>query len=441
MIRKGKINMQRLVLVVGLTWMIIRPYPSQVTVNIVTLTTLIPFIFLLWYNRLTIPTLIKKNRNLVLAFSIIMISQMISITYSYIFIGTSINIRDLFELARMPFFLIILIGTLSSMSDDNMYTIEKTFSNASLFAIGIGFMQLIKFPALQSVMEALYYQSSRITFIVSRQNRIVSSFMNPNFFGAFFIFFLSWSLINFLTHYDKQKYKYGFYIILSEVGVILSTSRTSIITSLVLTGIVVILFVLKSKEGLNIGFSRKTLIVSSVMIVSCFIVLIFLLKDRVPYVENAVDIITNSKGNFALVNSVSLRINIWLSSVADIMKSPILGYGPAKSMRSFVDNNYLFIVFRYGILGLLSYLYLYGSILVSLYRGITRETSMLLKRVRIMLIAILLSFSFMALMMEIFESMQLMSIYFFFYAIHLTGTERRSKNANNLSNLNIQSKA
>src|SRR5699024_3780873 len=155
----------------------------------------------------------------------------------------------------------------------------------------------------------------------------------------------------------KQKPLWSKVLIGLGALIILATgSRTSLIILLFLP----LLFV--SKEAL---FSKKivyTLLAVCLGLVLFYFVLLFL-KDRLPYMSQILSLVEGQS-----VHTLSLRFSIW-ENVGEIyqsasIKNRLFGFGPGYF--SVMDNSYFYVLFNYGVIGSVFFLFSLFILLVNL---------------------------------------------------------------------------
>jgi len=304
-------------------------------------------IYYLFFFTAIILIIIKKkiiiNNFLVYILLYIIGSMFLSAIYSQLILGIGFTINDSFEFVKIIKYLVILI-LLSNLSYRE--TFIKKFIIIIIFSITlsaiIGIMQYLNLFNINSHITPLF----TISQLSNIDNRIIGTTANPNDFG---IFLISGIILtqNQLMVNKKKKLLYLLAIIIMLFAVILTVSRTTIISLIIAE--LVFLFLVFSKEN----FSKKGLIF---IIIFSFIVAIIIIKYASDYfitrMSSGINI-NEDMSFFLRVISWEKNINIWL-------KSPIFGWGPAKGIHiSFVDNEYILILRRYGIVGIFGYLAFY----------------------------------------------------------------------------------
>lgn len=110
--------------------------------------------------------------------------------------------------------------------------------------------------------------------------------------------------------------------------------------------------------------------------------------------------------NYTTSSSVNQHFELWQAAWENIKVSPIFGWGTAKaSMTTLVDNEYLLIWRRYGLIGLFSYFYIY----LNFWRLSQTQEPLLKGGVRAVLVAVMV-FNLAAVSWYHFQFMSLMMI-------------------------------
>lgn len=173
--------------------------------------------------------------------------------------------------------------------------------------------------------------------------RIIGTLGNPNDNAIFLLFFFVFYISR--VAYDKINWKsidlYGF--IFSGVLVFLTQSRT---------GIVAMLFIFLIHLTLNRKYMLNVLLT---IVPTIALIYLFTVLDSVSfrYMQNTSVMITQN-------NSFSMRIEIWKQLLREWWQKPFFGYGPNKAHmyanNVYPENEYIFYLWRYGIIGLCYYL-------------------------------------------------------------------------------------
>lgn len=203
-------------------------------------------------------------------------------------------------------------------------------------------------------------------------HRMFSTFLDPNFAGAFFVMYLMLLLGIFLYFFENNKIKNTYFIglvsIFSLLSIFLTYSRSALITLLTST---VMFCVLTRKLKWTIGI---------ILIWGIFVII----SSKSFYIENM---------NLWRTASAEARIDTALIAVKIIRENPILGigfntyryvqidYGFRNSVNANIshadagtDNSLLFIFATTGVVGLIIYLNLILMMMKKSYDNYTKHT-------------------------------------------------------------------
>lgn len=212
----------------------------------------------------------------------------------------------------------------------------------------IGYIQFFFYPSLRD----LYYLGWD-----EHLYRMFSSFLDPNFAGAFFVlylFFIGGLLFNGIKTYSKKRITVTILLLIATLGAVLLTYSRSALLMLIVTGIVFFILIQKRKYILYL----LGLIVVFIIVLSPFF-----------YIENL---------NLFRGASTIARFSTTEHVIQIIQENPILGVGfdsyrYAQLKYHFInpnpqiqahsasgdDTSLLFVMATTGILGLVSYCYLW----------------------------------------------------------------------------------
>lgn len=211
--------------------------------------------------------------------------------------------------------------------------------------VGIGLLQYFLYPNLRN----LYYLGWD-----EHLYRLFSSFLDPNFAGAFLVLYLIFVLGIFIRNKSSV---YGLISVVTLVSTILTFSRSAYL--MLFVGLLVSLF-LYGKKKLILGFIGLFLV--SIVIVS--------VAGR-----------GNEGTNLLRITSTQARFPSAQNALTIFSKNPILGvgfnayefatikYGLSKTSKfpnhsaAGTDNSFLFVLATMGVVGLISYLYLWFRVL------------------------------------------------------------------------------
>ncbi len=272
-------------------------------------------------------------------------------------LGISQTSRDMLDVFRLAMFWMFFAygASLAAQSHLQHSVIVSCFR--LLLAIGIlnaSFSVLqILFPASTQFLQLLYSPSeSRHIATISSQSRAIGFFINPNTNSVMLNLF-SLAAIPLLQLTGRRTYLYlGLFVLACSL---LTGSRTGFFLSASIIMVVCI-------------GSRKFsyLVAMSFVALASYLVLDFLVasgevKLWLPYMaELLIKIHASMNGSEFDVesfNSFRARTYFWEETLVYFYRNPVFGAGPLRAeLYSFTDNYYIYLLSRYGIMGLACYL-------------------------------------------------------------------------------------
>jgi len=299
-----------------------------------------------------------KEPKLVFCMLLIIYFQVFSVFSAAPESGILKNLLDVGKSVAFAFSLICGLKLGQYISDVNInQTLIFVFIISSLVALG----QFVFGASL-----FMYLFSGREVGLIDEQFsfRIIGTIGNPSFFAIINIFFLFYFFGNYLIN---NKSKYFILGCISILFVFISQSRTNVAIMFLMILIFLITFKrcywihVKSKFVINVTlFLSISLCVPFVYLLIKYSILTYLVSGITTVYE---------KGLLSQ-NSFNTRFNIWNDYYQLIIRQPWFGYSSNKGFYqyAFADNNYIFILYKYGVIGLLLYLISLTYILSRLYK-------------------------------------------------------------------------
>jgi|GEM_PF-3264993 len=363
----------------------------------------------LWCKREFLIDVLKKPFNIILV--LLGISMAISLANAIISLGDPLRLGDLMEFVRvfkyfvMYTFILVLFKNVDSK--EISYQKLTTFVNYTVsILLAINWAQYFNFIYFNRWFSPLFGPAHHVERII-RNSRVIGTIGNPNFFGGLMMLFLLFYFALFL--FDQQgfwqnKRKNITLVAVTWMSLLLTVSRTAIIA---VTGglFVAALVFLILKKGKKLKTLAKMMVAFLIIgIMSNFFITFTMTAYEdflrpvyftVKYtVEDSVysvwdyffaeegenrdedradreDDRERSRGDHGVayrmadtVNeglSIFARFNVWEEHFAIAQGSIIIGNGPEKGeyQEAAVDNEYLLILRRYGLVGLALFVALY----------------------------------------------------------------------------------
>jgi O-antigen ligase len=321
-------------------------FPS-IRIEEVLLFILFPLLLLVnYYQDKKIPSLIREDRNIMLSFIGIFIIMMVSTVYGGVVLNVPLNFGDLNEFLKpVKFAFVFFLFSQITFSKEKLDLFIKFILVSALMSAFIGILQFINFLNINYYVSPFYTRTAHQLKALVEDGRISSTFGNPIVFGGFMMIMSLLSLSIIWGKSNKQLKKLAFiglpfFLIL----LVLTKSRAPIM----LTGasIIIMFFILQ----IFVKGEKKTKLKNlAIFIVSLVIsgILFFLLSD-----DWAITRFQRLLENPEKDTSLMKRVGNWVDAFNYFLQSPILGWGPATAtMSTWVENDYLFILRRYGIIG------------------------------------------------------------------------------------------
>ena len=335
----------------------------------------------------------SRNLNILILLLIYLSWQLIVIGYWTLDTKTSAN--DIFQLYKPLYYICALLIGIVSVRYISMKDLIRLLIAIQIINIIVSVFQFLEIEQSFYIFcnrpkEAIIIEYIREKTIA----RVIGTIGNPSMFGL-----LEAVLTIFFFHLFNEKKKI-LYLFLSATALFLMI-QTQSRTAFMLFFIMVFFYIFLYSK---IKLSFKTITLFS-LLAAIFYITIFELQT-IPYLSDGIKTVLQE--GLLKQNSFYARLEIWNDLFDLIKKNYMFGYGPALEYLnfSFADNNYILIVFRFGIIGLLIFISIIVLYLFYLYE------SVLSVRVLVSLFWILLLFS--GFFMDSLESMKITPLLFLF---------------------------
>ncbi len=285
-----------------------------------------------------------------------------SVAYAAWVKGYYLAFRDTFEFLKLfEYFLIFVFASNMDIKKEDMQRFYYISLLVFLAAAAVGFAQYINLLGINSIISP-YYAPTQIRGLLIHK-RITGTTSNPNEFGALMVMGISLALSGALMLQKKKLriFAWGVVAILG-LAVVLTLSRAA----LVAMGAVVV-FILFYKFPAMMGIRKSTgRLLSATLVLMLFALFLIIVAPPKFFIR------MDSMYNLITDTSWQDRQAIWSANLSVWQESPLFGWGPGKAdMTTIVDNEWLLILRRYGIIGAGVFITLF----VSLYRQISFITS------------------------------------------------------------------
>ena len=332
----------------------------------------------------------KINR-LIISYSLILFLFFVSTLFGYLYLDVPHSLRDLNEFVRVlkPFLIIIAVSYCDS--EKLLKKMHSFFKYGAIFIILIGFLEFFDMLGYRKLISLIY---SGHRFENLDRVRTILMAGDPNIAAALIIYFVTYILQTMLM--TKNKIRNSFILLFLIVVLLMTSSRTLLIV------FVVILFASLFHHFRNNKFF-------SFMVLGLCLLLVLPIIQYFDYIVIGFSTFSEGKNT-----SMLLRYQQWAEAFNLFLKSPIIGWGPAKEIHTtIVDSEHLLLLRRYGVLGYLAVVnFIFGFIWI-LFRKRRKFSSINLFHKRIALTSLFSCLMIFILMItnNFFSGYQLMPLF------------------------------
>nr|PZN09006.1 MAG: hypothetical protein DIU64_09530 [Caldicoprobacter oshimai] len=296
---------------------------------------------------------LKQNAVIIKLLFLIVAYGVISILHSFLFLNYIPSIGDFFEIARfIEYGIAVMVAktVASNVSKKDMENFFNYFIFFSFVFILFCFYQFFNLFHFNGNISLLYTHELHV-YALNKYRRVIGTVANPNSAGFFLnaIFFYLICRLFFLSQQERKAAIWAEALLAAGAfaALLCTLSRTNILANFVCLAWFIIF---KSKEKASRWMKKVTL---TLLIIGVAIVIAFFIFDESFRMRMI--------SGFDIINDRSLvaRFQRWAEVLQEIAQSPLLGWGPAKNLfdiASPVDNEYLLILRKYGIIGFCFYL-------------------------------------------------------------------------------------
>lgn len=340
-------------------------------------------------------------------FGLFGLSIIMSMVYAALVKDQPLIGRDFWELVKiLQYFITFVLVSNLNITPGKMKRYYKIAIVILLFSALFGFLQYFNFAGINRTVLP-YYARTQIEGLLVL-GRIVGTTGNPNEFGALMVLAFSLALSGALFSQERGlKMLCWGAIPISSLALILTLSRSSLI-GLFLAGATVLLLYLRQKN-LKPRFRRVVALVLSGCIIGALILYILPEKALFRFSQLA---------NFTEASSWQGRVINWKTHFAIWRESPWLGWGPGKAdMETIVDNEWLLLLRRYGVVGLIVFFGLFGSLFSGLSRIRSINSEPAVVALSVALQGTLVGYALYMTVAAVYHALQLMSILLLFLGL------------------------
>lgn len=315
--------------------------------------------------------------------------------------------RDFFEFAKLlEYFLIFVLLASLDISASELRKYYLISSSVFLCSAFLGFAQYWNILGINDIISPYYAPTQMRGLLV--HGRITGTTGNPNEFGALMVLAASLSLSGALWLKGRgvrifSFLAFGIYVF----AIILTLSRSALIA------LAFAVFLILLKYPIMAGIP-KTIKKFLPVAVGLFVIILLITQLAPPKFFFRVEQLLH----FTEATSWQGRVANWETHFAIWTESPWLGWGPGKAtMGTIVDNEWLLLLRRYGVVGLAIFLGLFGSLFLGLsrIRRVNSETSVVALSVALQ--GTLVGYALYMMLAAVYHSLQLMPILLLFLGL------------------------
>ncbi len=363
------------------------------------------------------------NRSMIW-FALFGLSAYISITYAALVLDYRPIVQDWFELFKIiQYFLIFALIAGLDIRREEYKRIYLWSLVIFTLTVLFGFAQYFNLFDINRLIMPYYTTTQLRGLRVHR--RIIGTTANPNEFAALLVMGSSLALAGFLYLKEKLvRYASIICFALFTLGTALTLSRTGLAIQIIAGAY--ILFCHYPFYLARLKKIRGFIIV--VVILILIVLLVFWLAPEKFFIRMASGLTIGGD------ESWQLRMGRWDEALSLWRQSPVFGWGPGKrTMSTIVDNEWLLLLRRYGVLGVTVFILWFGGMFAALVR-LARSLNMrrdnedrYLKVLTIAMQAVLVSYAIYMIPSVVYHSLQLMPILMIYLGLVFSSFKNRKK--------------
>jgi O-antigen ligase len=298
-------------------------------------------------------------------FALFGVSILCSIAYAAVVKGYYPIGRDFWELGKLlEYFLIFALVSSLRISSVNFARYYWIALGLFLLSVLFGFAQYFNLGDINAVVSPYYAPTQMYGLLV--HGRIMGTTSNPNEFGALLVLASSMALSGALF-FQRRLSRFASWLCLAVfiLALMYTLSRSSLVA---LAIAIVVILTLYMATGMSAPKLRRLLLAIMLLGVIGVVDMQLVPGKFSPRVSQLTDI--------SQANSWQGRLDKWTSNIAAWRQSPLFGWGPGKAtMPTVVDSEWLLLLRRYGLIGVMVFIMWFASYFLELGR-ISRSSLM-----------------------------------------------------------------
>lgn len=276
---------------------------------------------------------------------VIILSNVVAVTVR----GGSFGFRDLMEFITIfKYYLVITLVISLEFSVRDYRLLKNSFLAGFTFIVLLSWGEYLNIANMNTWLAPFFNPIHWETLVYGNPARILGTFENPNVMGIFSV----GALVLFTARlYFGQDSKTRSALLLVLAGmtvkvIYLTISRTALLAT------AAVLVYLSLRALVRLRFNKTILLkVGALFLITVTLYVTSPRSFTARMIEGT---------NLETSTSAQGRLDQWEGAWDQIKESPVLGWGTAKStMTTVVDDEYMLIARRYGLVGLLAYLWFF----------------------------------------------------------------------------------
>jgi hypothetical protein len=332
------------------------PYLGQAGYGLIIILNFLIFLFfLIFANHNFLPS--QKNDPLFYIFCFNILLFLISFCVGISIGSINASLRDFFDFYRpLLFFLFYLLGSYATSIEKK--TLEQGFNCVFIIFCCFAFVQ---FVSTLDTFSLLYTKAANV-----KSSRLSIPFINPYDFGFCISLFSYYYLVNFI----KKSFLYIFPFLVSIILILLTQSKAVFVAFIFISFFLgpIFLGVIGRLQRMVISTKDLRFLLLIIGFIVLFLLALDFLVDNFPYLLSSV---LRILGGGEIGTSGTIRIEQFETAISFLDRNFILyifGHGPAKNILPHVESIYTYMIFRFGIVGLLTYFTIIGLVFVRAVR-------------------------------------------------------------------------
>jgi len=282
-------------------------------------------------------------------FLLLLASIIVSNAFAMLFLKMSFGIRDLMEgVTLAKYYLVITLALSLNLQEDEFNVLRKAFLVGFGFILLLSWSQFLNLANVNAWLTPFFAQSHLDNLVNANPPRVLGTFDNPNVMGIVSVLMMTLFVTWF---YFRRNNRLSAAILFVATGLTIKLTFMTISRTALLATATVLTF-LSIWATFKFQWKKDILVKIGVLLVLTLMIFFTSPRDFVSRMNEATNLenSTSAQGHFMRAGN----------AFEFIQQSPILGWGTAKSnMTTLVDDEYALVTRRYGVVGLVFYLWFF----------------------------------------------------------------------------------